>query len=269
MKKFKFAILGLLALLLGACCMTSCGIEKVGTSYEAVKVSLVGDNRGISNENLVTGWVFYNPALSMVLKYPLYIQTIDYEPFTVNAKGGSEFTVDPTISFRLMQGKSPQFATKYLKPMGVVAQGAILNYVKEAFRIELNKFSPDDIINYRDSLESAIENKLRMKFIEEYLDLDNLTSGLKYPKKLVDAIDEKNVAVQEALTEQIRIQASENKAQAAIRAAEGEMEANKLRERALTDKILQQMWIEKWNGQLPSVSAGSGTGFMLNLSGIK
>lgn len=49
--------------------------------------------------------------------------------------------------------------------------------------------------------------------------------------------------------------------------AKAEAEANKLREQALTPAILQKMWIEKWDGTLPTVT--SGNNMMLNLKDLK
>lgn len=44
------------------------------------------------------------------------------------------------------------------------------------------------------------------------------------------------------------------KADAKMIEAEAEANANKLLEQSLTDKILRQRYIEKWNGELPKVS---------------
>lgn len=49
---------------------------------------------------------------------------------------------------------------------------------------------------------------------------------------------------------------AEAEAQAKLIAAEAEAQANELLEQSLTEMILRQMYINKWNGQLPSVMAG-------------
>jgi ribosome recycling factor len=48
-------------------------------------------------------------------------------------------------------------------------------------------------------------------------------------------------------------------------AAEAEKQANELRTQALTPAILQQMWIEKWDGTLPATLAGNDSKMLLNL----
>lgn len=49
---------------------------------------------------------------------------------------------------------------------------------------------------------------------------------------------------------------AEADAQAKLIEAEAEAQANNLLERSLTEMILRQMYIEKWNGQLPNVMTG-------------
>lgn len=87
--------------------------------------------RGVDDASLVTGIVWYNPWTTTVYEYPTYVQTIDYEPFTINAKDGSEFTVDPTVSLKIIDGKSPAVFKKYRKELSEVISGTLYNYVKD------------------------------------------------------------------------------------------------------------------------------------------
>ena len=56
------------------------------------------------------GWVWYNPITQKIFEYPIYVQRKTYEPFRVNAKDASEFTMDPTIAYRLDRPYSPNTA---------------------------------------------------------------------------------------------------------------------------------------------------------------
>ena len=42
--------------------------------------------------------------------------------------------------------------------------------------------------------------------------------------------------------------------------AEAEKKANELLNMTLTDEILRKLWIEKWNGHMPTYYAGEGAG---------
>ena len=87
--------------------MSSCGYERVDAGCEGIKVNLYGSDKGVDDVSLVTGAVWYNPFTEQVYEYPTYVQTIDYPAFTINAKDGSEFSIDPTISLKIVDGKSP------------------------------------------------------------------------------------------------------------------------------------------------------------------
>lgn len=133
----------------------------------------------------------------------------------------------------------------------------MFNHVKDAFRIQLNKFTTDEIVSMRDSLEKAVERQLRTTLNKEGFQLEQLTSGLKYPQTIVDAVNAKNKAVQESQRAQNEVAVAEAEARKLVVAAQAEKEANELKAKALTPAVLQQMWIEKWDGKLPTVTAGN------------
>lgn len=203
-------ILGLLSLFM-MFSMTSC-MEKVDAGCEGIKVNLYGSDKGVDDASLVTGVVWYNPWTTTVYEYPTYVQTIDYEPFTINAKDGSEFTVDPTVSLKIIDGKSPAVFKKYRKELNEVIKGTLYNYVKDAFRIQLNKFTTDDIVSKRDSIESAIERYLTQALAKENFQLEQLTSGLKYPQTIVESVNAKNKAIQQAMQVENEVKVAEAQA---------------------------------------------------------
>lgn len=247
--------------------LTSC-MEKIDAGCEGIKVNLYGSDKGVDDVTLVTGAVWYLPWTTDVFEYPTYVQTVDYQPFTINAKDGSEFTVDPTVSLKVVDGKSPQIFKKYRKELKDVINTTLYNYVKDAFRVQLNKFTTDEIVSKRDSIEIAIESYLSKELKGENFQLEQLTSGLKYPETIVEAVNAKNKAIQDAQRALNEVKVAEANAQKMIVAARAEKEANELRSQALTSAILQKMWIEKWDGTVPTVIS-NGTSTFLDLRNLK
>lgn len=231
--------------------LSSCGYERIDAGCEGIKVNLYGDDKGVGDVSLVTGAVWYNPITTAIYEYPTYVRTVDYAPFTINAKDGSEFKVDPTVSLKIIDGKSPEVFKKYRKELDEIITGTLFNYVRDAFRIQLNNFTTDYIVSNRDSIERAIETHLAMALKKENFQLEQLTSGLSYPSTIVDAVNAKNKAVQEAMMVENQVKVAEAQAKKLIVAAEAEYRANELKTKALTPAILEQMWIEKWDGKLP------------------
>ncbi len=182
----------LVAVLIGF--LTSCA--RIDAGHEGMRVKLYGSDRGVDDINLVTGWVPYNPATTRIFEYPTFVQTIDYPEFSINAKDGSEFTVDPTISLKIIDGRSPEVFRKYRKGLTEIIQTTLFNYTRDAFRVQLNSYTTDEIVSQRDMFEKAIESALREALLEEGFQLEQLTSGLKYPATIVQAVNDKNKARQ-------------------------------------------------------------------------
>ena len=92
----------LFAIMLATVSMFSC--NRIDAGHEGIKVKLYGSDKGVSDVELVTGMVWYNPLTTRVYEYPTFVQTIDYPEFTVNSKDGSQFTVDPNIQLNIASG---------------------------------------------------------------------------------------------------------------------------------------------------------------------
>ena len=71
--------------------------------------------------------------------------------------------------------------------------------------------------------------------------------------------------IQEAQRVENEIAKTKAEAEKKLIAARAEKEVNELRAQALTPAILQQMWIEKWDGKLPVTMAGGDSKLLLNL----
>lgn len=61
---------------------------------------------------------------------------------------------------------------------------------------------------------------------------------------------------------------SEAEAKKLVVSAQAEKEANELRRQSLSPLLIQQQWIEKWDGKVP-VYSGSGSNTFLDISKLK
>ena len=84
-----------------------------------------------------------------------------------------------------------------------------------------------------------------------------------FSEAFITAIEEKQVAQQKLLKAETEkktaITNAEAEAEAAKIRAEGEAEANKTLAKSLTNEVIENKKIEKWNGELPKVTGDSGT----------
>jgi regulator of protease activity HflC (stomatin/prohibitin superfamily) len=258
MKKIKLFALALIAMIVVSSC------ERIDAGHEGIKVNLYGDDKGVGEVSLVTGTVWFNPVTTRVYEYPTYVITVDYPAFSINAKDGSSFSVDPTISLKIIDGKAPEVFKKYRKDdLEEVINTTLYNYVKNAFRIQLNNYTTDELVSKREEFERAIEKRLGQELEAENFHLEQMTSGLQYPETLVKSIDAKNAAIQNAMKAENEVKTIEAEAKKKMAAAHGEAEALKIKGDAeaeynrkisasLSTLIVQQAMIDKWNGKLPT-----------------
>lgn len=239
----------ILLFVLALATLASC--TRIDAGHEGILIKQYGSDKGVQDVSLVTGRVWYNPWTEYVEQYATFIQTVDYEAFNVNAKDGSEFIVDPTLSYNIVVGNSPKIFSKYRKSLDEVSKTTIYNYVKDAFRLQMNKYTTDEIVSNREKFENDVQGTLSKVLEEEGFKLEQLTSGLKYPQTIVDAVNSKNKAVQEAMKVENELRVAEAQAKKLIVQAEAEKKANELKQQSLTPLLIQQQFIDKWDGTTP------------------
>lgn len=96
--------------------------QRVDAGHEGILVKQYGSDKGVQDVKIVTGTAFYNPFTEDVYEFPTFVQTLDYEPFDINSKDGSSFTVDPTLSFFVQSGKTPGIFRKYRKELDEIGK---------------------------------------------------------------------------------------------------------------------------------------------------
>lgn len=106
-------------------------------------------------------------------------------------------------------------------------------------------------------VQKAIEEKLRPIFEDNGLFLDEFgIRSILFTPEYISAIEAKQIEKERVITEENIAKQEEFRKQARITSAEGQAEEQRLQRTTLTDALLMKMWIEKWNGEVPSVVTG-------------
>ena len=260
------------------------GCERIDAGHVGVKVNLYGDGKGVDDVTEVTGWVLYNPISTKIIEFPTYVQHKEYkkteemdESFVVNSKDGSEFHCSPMVNYAVKREKVPFIFGKYRVELDRIEEGFLKTSIFDAFRVVANSYTADALISNRQEFEIKVRRVLEKQLSPEGFVLQQFTSNLVYPETFKKAIEAKNNAVQSALMAEnqvktaeaqarIKIATAEGNAQALLTNARAEAESNKLRQQTLTPLLLQQMWIERWRGDVPSTVLGSNQNLMFGLN---
>ena len=166
----------------------------------------------------------------------------------------------------LKPGTASDVFKKYRKDMDDVLRETFVPIIQDAFKEEINSRTDNEIISDQTVFQNAIEEKLRIELDKENFHVSKVTTGIKYPDALIEAITAKNVAIQEKATVENQVAIAEAQAKKAIIEAQAERDANALRTASLTPAILQQMWIEKWDGTVPTVITNGNSSTFIDLS---
>lgn len=262
----KYTILIVVILFLAQLCLLRC--TRVDSSAVGVKFNKLSlTDQGTLDASPVTGYVFYCPITTDVFKYPTYVQRVDYTPFTVTTKDAATFTMDPTMAYYLNRDKAVDVFFKYRRDLREIESGYMRTVIYDAYRITANNYTSDELMANRARFESEVRVMLESTLTSEGFIVTEFTSQITPPESLRQMIEAKNAAVQAALKAENEVKEAEANAKIAVAKAEGEARAMKIKADAeayynrtisasLSTLIIQEDWIEKWDGKLPQVQGG-------------
>ena len=238
--------------------------SEVGIKFNKLSLS----EQGTLKASSVTGYVFYCPITTAVHTYPTFVQRVDYKPFTVNTKDAAIFTMDPTMAYYLNREKATEIFFKYRTDLDDIQEGYMRTVIYDAYRVCANNYTSDELMASRAKFESEVRAMLEKTLTAEGFTVTEFTSQITPPESLSKMIEAKNAAVQAALKAENEVKQAEANAKIAVAKAEGEARAMKIKADAeayynrtisasLSTLIVQEDWIEKWDGKLPQYSGGA------------
>lgn len=272
--KFSSAILkagtvALVVLLFSTTCCTVVDNSEVGIKFK--KFSLTEQGKLVATP--VTGFTFYNPITTAVYTYPVYIQRVDYSPFSVTTRDAATFSMDPLLAYQLDRAKATDVFAKYRRPLRDIESGYMRTCIYDAYRITANNYTSDELMASRARFEAEVREMLDRSLGSEGFIISEFTSQITPPQSLSAAIEAKNQAIQEALKAENLIKQAEANAKIAIAQAEGEAKALKIKAdgeayynrtvaASLNELLVRQDAVEKWDGKLPTYNGGGAIPFL-------
>ncbi|HEX8314868.1 MAG TPA: SPFH domain-containing protein [Flavisolibacter sp.] len=250
-------------------------VERIDAGHVGIKVSNIGDNRGVGQTEYVTGWVFYNSWISKIYEFPIHQQHIDYEEADIVTRGGFRATIKPSFNYSINPGNVASMFQNLRVGVKEMEQGWLKNAIVGSVNDVANRYTVDSIFNHREEFESAIVSECN-KRVSLWFNVSQLRTNIVPPKEISESIIAKTRAIQEVQVaenqRQVAVAEAERKiaeargdsAQAVIQAS-GRAEAIRKEQTSLTPLYIEYIKIQKWSGQVPTTVAGSNTGLMIQL----
>ncbi len=258
--------LKVLAIAGAALALTACGTN-VPSGSVGVKVKNFGGSTGVQSTPLGTGWHGQGFGEDVILfpvtqKQYSFARTADInEEVSFSDNSGLPISGDLGVTIRVDRSKAPALYERYRLTPEELINGPIRLAIRSEINRQANGLSTEQIYSGGSTriTQAALVNIRRVYSPQgiEIIDLEWL-NPLRYPTAVVEAIQAKTTREQQALAARADEARATALANAAVATARGEAEATRLRAQAISanPQVLQQDWINKWNGVLPTTVAG-------------
>ncbi len=250
----KLIIIGVIALFALVVLLNSFTVVDAG--HTGVVVTLGSVNEGVLQEGIHTK----APFVQSVIKIDNRIQKLEVNTEAFSKDLQSVKTV-LAINYRVDTSKSYSI----YKNIGADYENVlVVPAVNEVLKATTAQYTAEESVTNRALISDGLVEGLNKKLNELGLYVTDVNIiDFDFSEAFINAIEEKQVAQQKLLKAETEKQTAITNAKAAAEAAkikaEGDAEANKKLNDSLTDRVIENKKIEKWNGELPRVSGSGGT----------
>lgn len=258
------------------------GCSKVPAGNVGVKVFLLGGDKGVDHVELGPGryWIGMNEELYV---FPTFTQnyvwtksstegTPNDEEITFQTIEGMSVAADVGISYAVIPDRVPDIFQKYRKGLDEITHIYIRNMVRDAFVHVASTKPVEDVYGAGKAIMlSEVEKYVRDQCGNMFnIERIYLVGDLRLPKPVIDSLNLKIQATQQAQQVENEIRTAKAEAEKKVATAEGEgkslllvaqsqAEANKILAASITTELVQYQAVKVWNGVLPTTMLPNGT----------
>jgi len=245
---------------------TILSISAVPTGHVGIKVRF----GAVQNDVLVEGLNFKMPLAERIVRMDCRTQRIDVEGEgaskdlqTVNTYIAVNYSVKKERAFELYKTVGTDYEKILIKPLA-----------QESMKTTTAKYTAEELITKRTEVANTLTETLQEKLEEKGIVVENVSIvNLNFSAAYNNAIEQKQVAEQEAKKAQQELEKTKIEAEkkvveaqatadAKIIQAQAEAEAARVQKSELTKDLLQLRWIEKWDGKLPNTALSDSIPFL-------
>ncbi|GBF11789.1 prohibitin family protein [Tepidibacillus infernus] len=256
-----FVILGLIVLLaLNSFVIVEAGNRGIVLQLGAVKPIVLNE-----------GLHFKIPFIQEVIPAEVRVQKAQSEQ-TAASKDLQVVTTVVAVNFHL----NPEEVNKLYQNVGLAYKERIVDpAIGEALKAVTAQYTAEELISKRPEVSTKVKEQLAKKLANYNMVLDEINiTEFKFSNEFNNAIEQKQVAEQQALKAKLDLQRIEIEAKQKIEQAKAEAESLRLQKQEVTPELVELRKIEaqmeaikKWDGKLPNVTGGA-TPF-IDVNGIK
>lgn len=270
-----------LLLLVGAFALLSQSCSKVPAGNVGIKFHLLGSAKGVDYDVLKPGryWIGVNEELFL---FPTFNQTKLWtsdkregsktdDDFNFQSKKGLKLSASVSVEYHVTSDKVPQIFEKYKTGLDEVTNKVLRNSLRNAFNIAASTRTAEEMYGQgKTSFMKSVDSIAKVEAVQRGITIDDiyLIGNIVVPSSITEALNNKVKATQLAQQKENELRQSkadrdkklvdaDAKAQAILKVATAQAQANKLLNSSLTSQLVNYKKIERWDGKLPQVSGGA------------
>lgn len=272
-------VLLLLVGLVVALVLLPTSVTYVNPGYVGIVIHRAGG--GVDKTPLGPGLHLRNPLTTGIEEYPVFMQTLvlakgasensySNEEINVNSKEGQPLSLDVSMSFELDEEKAPALYTTFRRDISAIQHGYVKQSIRQALQEVIGNEEIAAVIGPKKAeAVNQTQTLLSQRLAQYGIIVKQFTiNELRAPQAVIEAINQKNVMQQQALTAQNELQKNTfqaqgdsikaaGKAKAILAEAEAQARANELLSRSVTANLVQYEMAKRWDGKMPQVAGGA------------
>jgi regulator of protease activity HflC (stomatin/prohibitin superfamily) len=223
------------------------------TSVRAIdtgKIGVVTQYGRVTGRELSEGLSFVMPlGLNDVSVYDVKVQK-EVADTQAATKDLQDVTAEVVLNYHLNRGE----VSKVHQTVGELYKDKVISpALSETFKGASAKYNASELITERATLKKDVYDQLRDRLGKYGIIVDDVSiTNFKFSDSFAKAIEDKQVAQQNAERAKFNLEAAQTDAQAQAAQAQ-----------TLSDNYLRKLAIDKWDGKMPSTVAGDGTVFSI------
>lgn len=260
---------GKLFILLGiAVLIFSASFKIIPTGYTGVRTTF----GQISSETVPNGFNWKIPFVQSIQKVNNKQQDIVFEDkvWSETSARTAIYYKNITVTYQINPERSAWiYANVSNYEDSLVSNALVSSSIKSASK-ELSDVEATDRSKIEPLSAKRIQEALDDKYGPDVVTINKVViKSADFEDSYNEAVAKKQKAQLEAEQQEIENKKNVAKAEADAKAkltkAEAEAKANKMLEKSLTDQVLKDAQIKKWDGKMPSVVSGDSNGFMVSV----
>ncbi len=235
---------------------------------DAGKTGIVITGGAVSETTFASGFHIKAPFIQSIVQVDNRTQKYDVKSATGASKDLQTVTTEIVVNYRVLNNTS---ANIYKNVGNSYETVIVAPAVPECLKAVTAQFTAEELITQRETVSAKIKDTLDGKMKPYGIVIESVNvQNFAFSDQFMQAVEAKQTAQQQALKAQQDLARIKIEAEQKVTQAKAEADSIKLIQDTLntSPNYIEYLKWQKWNGQLPSVLSGNGSGLMVDIGNV-